>query len=154
MLSSCGQWRRWSDWADARLICVFAGCTCYFVGFLLRWLKLTKRKRTERSCGLRSFKSNICAQLLNNKRCSILSEDCSGTTHEPPHDKTNKMVCVPSDDSDQTGQMSRLIWVFAGHTVILLVLSWGGILCESNHEKTCVRRCATKTQTDLLSFRR
>ena len=31
-----------------------------------------------------------------------------------------------SQDSDQTGQMPRLIWVFAGHTVILLVLSWGG----------------------------
>ena len=31
-----------------------------------------------------------------------------------------------SKDSDQTGQMPRLIWVFAEHTVILLVLSWGG----------------------------
>ena len=31
-----------------------------------------------------------------------------------------------SKDSDQTGWMSRLIWVFAGCTVILLVLSWGG----------------------------
>ena len=31
-----------------------------------------------------------------------------------------------SKDSDQTGQMPRLNWVFAGHTVILLVLSWGG----------------------------
>ena len=31
-----------------------------------------------------------------------------------------------SEDSDQTGQMSRLIWVVAGRTVILLVLSWGG----------------------------
>ena len=29
-----------------------------------------------------------------------------------------------SVDSDQTGQIPRLIWVFAGHTVILLVLSW------------------------------
>ena len=28
--------------------------------------------------------------------------------------------------SDQTGRMPRLIWVFAGRTVILLVLSWGG----------------------------
>ena len=28
-----------------------------------------------------------------------------------------------SRDSDQTGQMPRLIWVFAGRTVILLVLS-------------------------------
>ena len=30
-----------------------------------------------------------------------------------------------SKDSDQTGQMPRLIWVFAGPTVILLVLSRG-----------------------------
>ena len=34
-----------------------------------------------------------------------------------------------SEDSDQTGQMTRLIWVFAGRTVILLVLSWGGSFC-------------------------
>ena len=27
---------------------------------------------------------------------------------------------------DQTGWMPRLIWVFAGHTVTLLVLLWGG----------------------------
>ena len=31
-----------------------------------------------------------------------------------------------SEDSDQTGRMPRLIWVFAGRTVILLVLSRGG----------------------------
>ena len=30
-----------------------------------------------------------------------------------------------SEDSDKTGRMPRLIWVFAGHTVILLVLTWG-----------------------------
>ena len=28
--------------------------------------------------------------------------------------------------TDQTGRMPRLIWVFAGRTVTLLVLSWGG----------------------------
>ena len=33
---------------------------------------------------------------------------------------------VHSEDSDQTGRMPRLIWVFAGRTVILLVSSWGG----------------------------
>ena len=72
------------------------------------------------------------------------------STCEPPHDKTNKMACVPSEklrsawasaqsdqslrcalkwvakdprflhaeseDSDQTGRMPRLIWVFAGCT--------------------------------------
>ena len=31
-----------------------------------------------------------------------------------------------SEDSDQTGRMPRLIWVFAGRTVILMVLSRGG----------------------------
>ena len=31
-----------------------------------------------------------------------------------------------SEDSDQTGRMHRLIWVFAGRTLTLLVLSWGG----------------------------
>ena len=31
-----------------------------------------------------------------------------------------------SEDSDQTGRMPRLIWVFAGRTVILLVLLQGG----------------------------
>ena len=31
-----------------------------------------------------------------------------------------------SEDSDQTGRMPRLIWVFVGRTTALLVLSWGG----------------------------
>ena len=30
-----------------------------------------------------------------------------------------------SEDPDQTRQMSMLVWVFAGNTLILLVLSWG-----------------------------
>ena len=33
---------------------------------------------------------------------------------------------VHSEDSDQTGRMPRLIWVFAGRTVVLLVLSCRG----------------------------
>ena len=67
---------------------------------------------------------------------------------EPRYDKTNKVTVRPvwsepslsawrklgslatnwahSEDSDQTGRMPRLIWVFAGRTLILLVLSWGG----------------------------
>ena len=31
-----------------------------------------------------------------------------------------------SEDSDQTGRIPRLIWVFAGRKCNLLVLSWGG----------------------------
>ena len=33
---------------------------------------------------------------------------------------------VDSEDSDQTGRMPRLIWVFAVRTLSLLVLSWSG----------------------------
>ena len=32
---------------------------------------------------------------------------------------------APSEDTDQTWRMPRLVWVFAGRTVTLLVLSWG-----------------------------
>ena len=38
------------------------------------------------------------------------------TRYEPQHDKTNKMICAPSEDSDQPGHTLRLIRVFAGHT--------------------------------------
>ena len=31
---------------------------------------------------------------------------------EPPHDKTNKMICVPSEDTDQPGHRHSLIRVF------------------------------------------
>ena len=37
--------------------------------------------------------------------------------------KDPSFLHVHSKDSDQTGWMPRLIWVFAGHTVTLLVLS-------------------------------
>ena len=35
------------------------------------------------------------------------------TQFEPPHDKTNKMTCAPSEDSDQPGHPPSLIRVFA-----------------------------------------
>ena len=88
-----------------------------------------------------------------------LKEIATNFTHEPRHDKTNKVSVRPaktqislgirpvwsesslraqwvakdpsflhanSEDSDQTGQMPRLIWVFAGRTLTLLVLSCCG----------------------------
>ena len=36
---------------------------------------------------------------------------------EPPHDKTNKMAFVPSEDSDQPGHPPSLIRVFAVRSV-------------------------------------
>ena len=40
--------------------------------------------------------------------------------------KDTRFLHVNSEDSDQTGLMPRLIWVFAGRTVTLLVLSCRG----------------------------
>ena len=40
--------------------------------------------------------------------------------------KDQRFLHADSENSDQTGRMPRLIWVFAGCTAILLVLSWGG----------------------------
>ena len=34
---------------------------------------------------------------------------------EPPHDKTNKMACAPSEDSDQPGHPPRLISLRCPH---------------------------------------
>ena len=42
--------------------------------------------------------------------------------------KDPRFLHAHSEDSDQTGQMPRLIWVFAGSTLILLVLS-----CHGSH---------------------
>ena len=42
------------------------------------------------------------------------SEDTDALSEcEPPHDKTNKMAFVPSEDSDQSGHPPSLIRVFA-----------------------------------------
>ena len=40
--------------------------------------------------------------------------------------KDPMLLLADSEDSDQTGRMPRLIWVFAGRTAILLVLSCCG----------------------------
>ena len=51
-----------------------------------------------------------------------------------------------SEDSDQTGWMPRLIWVFAGHTLILLILSCCG---SSNWIKKVDKTPKHKTHKDL-----
>ena len=44
--------------------------------------------------------------------------------------KDPSFLHVNSEDSYQTGRMPRLIWVFAGRTATLFVLSWGGSFTE------------------------
>ena len=93
--------------------------------------------------------SSICNRVMALDDPWFLSEFCFHLMSESPHDKTNKMtfaasedsdqpgshVCikkysillnVDSEDSDQTGRMPRLIWVFAGCTEHLVgfVIRW------------------------------
>ena len=42
---------------------------------------------------------------------------CGTLIIEAPHDKTNKMACAPSEDSDQPGHPPSLIRVFAVRSV-------------------------------------
>ena len=135
----------WSDWADAQadlslrwahmLFCwfchdaaqMFYQCSpSYFCSMLnLKatlpknlWKKMShlmtkltkwhvRPAKTQISLGIRPVwsESSLCAQWVA-KDPSFLHAD--------------------SEDSDQTGRMSRLIWVFAGRTVTLLALSWVG----------------------------
>ena len=48
--------------------------------------------------------------------------------------KDTSFLHVHSEDSAQTRRMPRLIWVFAGRTATLLVLSWGS---SNNEQKQC-----------------
>ena len=44
-----------------------------------------------------------------------------------------------SEGSDQTGRMPRLIWVFAGRIVILLVLSWDGSDVQQKYGRSALQ---------------
>ena len=68
--------------------------------------------------------SKRCRQ--NGRQCrpghTAFSDLSVGNLHydsrfEPPHDKTNKIACAPSEDSDQPGHPPSLIRVFAVHSM-------------------------------------
>ena len=45
--------------------------------------------------------------------CGYTGELCIESKTEPQHDKTNTIICAPSEDSDQPGHTPSLIRVFA-----------------------------------------
>ena len=55
---------------------------------------------------------------------NLAASHCGWSTFEPPHDKTNKMTCAPSKDSDQPWHSPSLIRVFAAHVKKAWVLSY------------------------------
>ena len=60
----------------------------------------------------------VCAQRRLRSAWASATWSC-------PHEESLATHWTHSEDSDQTGRMPRLIWVFAGRTVLLFVLSWG-----------------------------
>ena len=57
--------------------------------------------------------------------------------------KDQRFLHADSEDSDQTGRMPRLIWVFAGRTLILLVL------CENCRISTEI---SSRSVSEFLGF--
>ena len=67
----------------------------------------------------------VCAQQrLRSAWASALSDQSSHCAQWVAKDP--RFLHADSEDSDQTGRMPRLIWVFAGRTLILLVLTCRG----------------------------
>ena len=116
------------DFKTLASLCSWAG---WFVSYQVQWWgsddksnKISVRPaKTQISLGIRPVwsETSLCAQQVA---------------------KDPMFLHAASEDSDQTGWMLRLIWVFPGRTLILLVLSCRGSF-ESCHEKTCLWRCAS-----------
>ena len=66
--------------------------------------------------------------------------------------KDPMILPADSEDSDQTGRMLRLIWVFAGRTVILLVLSCCGSNVISGIEEKKPMSCYSTFALTLKPF--
>ena len=106
------QWRHWSDWVDAQAdltLCWAHMAFCWFCHnaaqlFLVFWVTFWNIKLAR------------LALLCND----VYSSGHIETVFEPRHEKTNKMACAPSEDSDQPGHPPSLINVFA----VLMKKAW------------------------------
>ena len=84
------------------------------------WKKKSRpmTKPTKWQCAQRRLRSAWAIRLVWSE-----SSLCTQWVHVA---KEPRCLHADSEDSDQTGRKPRLIWVLAGRTSILLVLSWGG----------------------------
>ena len=115
------------DVFDVKDCCLWFQC--------VRNLKHTLRRMT--LSGERPSYTRICSQTrgptVHRQACQlslrspvsyIKNQKIETPKIELPHDKTNKMTCAPSKDSDQTGHPPSLIRVFAVHMKNHWVLSY------------------------------
>ena len=130
------QRRPWSDLADAETDLSLRWAHTHFVGFVisrlkfkiikrisetaLKWIKLLQTPFEPRhdkinKMSVRPAKTEI--SLGGDAQSDQSSLWVQWTAKDP------RFLHADNDGSDQTGWMPRLIWVSAGRTVILLVLS-------------------------------
>ena len=74
------------------------------------------------------------AVLKNPAQIDLLLQTLKVGLFESPHDKTNKMACVPSKDSDQPGHPPSLIRVFAVRMSLLGSLATHGVCSEDSDQ--------------------
>ena len=75
-------------------------------------------------CHLPKKMGQPVAQHRQTSFCYFTSLASKKSTYEPPHDKTNKMACAPSEDSEQPGHPPSLIRIFAVRIKKAWVLSY------------------------------
>ena len=121
------------------------------------WGHASRKEALALLCGLVNLQMYICISAgsviyepvheKNNKMACAPSED-SGQ----PAAQSDQSLNCPLEESlgpqlpiectaktlDQTGPLPRLIWVFAGRTVILLVLSWGSYMYCVKLPQVCI----------------
>ena len=111
-----------------RLIWVFAGCTCQYVGFIMRWL--TSVIRVQFYLSLHMTKPT--KWLVHPTKTPISLGICPVWSVVSVWMKKpwvfQALHWAHSEDSDQTTRLCRLIWVFAGGTsfvgFVVLWLIW------------------------------
>ena len=75
-------------------------------------------------CHLPKKMGQPVAQHRQTSFCYFTRLASKKSTYEPPHDKTNKMACAPSEDSEQPGHPPSLIRIFAVRIKKAWVLSY------------------------------
>ena len=112
----------------------------------LVWLRLNwavsnqfNYKDKEHICRVSVKKVWRCIRVHKRRRELFISESYlfMKLLYEPLHDKTNKLTCAPSKDSDHPGHPPSLIIVFA----VCMTKPWPGPQLPIE--------CTAKTQTDL-----
>ena len=80
------------SWADAQADLSLCWVHTHFVAFVISRLKWV---------------------VTPNQELKLIT--CETMSNEPPHDKTNKMACVPIEDSDQPGHPPSLVSLRCPH---------------------------------------